>query len=671
MVRGGQTLDHVIGMAKQVISKVLKLGSLAFLGVFISYYVLVDETVYFKSFVNYSIAYTIADFNKDPSKNALYITDFPKYKMIRSGRIYHNNQINVQKDIFIKHLKNASMFGGGFFAIVMLFSFGFISKYGKNIKKDKHLRGSTIGDVNITIESIKQLVKMDSYLSFGNLILAKLKIPFQWEPQHFSLVGGSGTGKSVIYSYFITAIRKSKKRAIIHDRSGTYVEKFYDPKTDIILNPFDVRSAPWSLFAECKTSYHFEHVSEVLFPEVKGDPFWYLAPRLVFTAMCIQESERQSPSTKGLIERVMRCTLKEMIDICKGTDAMTILDKDGVKLAQTIRSIIATNVRHFRIFDDKNEHVFSIRDWLNDDSKSGFIFITSDKETDVVLKPIITLWLDISVATILSMNEKTDRRIWFLLDELQALGKLISLPVSLAESRKYGGCFVLGFQGYSQACSIYTKDGIEALMDCISTFIFTRCNGANTSKWAEEQLGKAEQMESNETLSYGMKDIRDSQGHNKNRQSRSVVLASELQNLPDLHAYIRFGRGVPITKVAFQYIKYKKLHEGIIDRKIDTETLAVIDSVETEIIESVGTIADSKVTESIEESDSQMDSVSLEQPAKEERKSLYNMDFDSIVIDELDAMPNDFDSNTVHKSVRDMSFDDEFDAFGGHEFEGK
>lgn len=670
MVRGGQTLDHIIGMAKQVISKVLTLGGSAFFGMIIFYYVTVDEKVYFKNFVNYSMAYTVASFNEDPSKNAMYITDFPKYKMLRSGNIYNNKDVNIQKDIFITHLKKASSWGGILFAIVMIFTFGFINRYGKNIKKDEHLRGSIVGDVNTTLESIKQLVKKDSYLSFGSLILAKLKIPFQWEPQHFSLVGGSGTGKSVIYGYFIRAIRKSKKRAIIHDRSGTYVEKYYDPKTDIILNPFDIRTSPWSLFGECKTSYHFEHVSEVLFPESKGDPFWYLAPRLVFTAMSIQESESNNPSTKGLIDRVMRCTLKEMIDICKGTDAMTILDKDGVKLAQTIRSIIATNVRHFRVFDSNNDNVFSIRDWLKDDTKSGFVFITSDKEKDVILKPIITLWLDISVATILSMSEKLDRRIWFLLDELQALGRLVSLPVALAESRKYGGCFVLGFQGYSQACMIYTKDGIEALMDCVSTFIFTRCNGANTSEWAEKQLGKAEQIESNETLSYGIKDVRDSQGQNKNRQNRSVVLASELQNLPDLHSYIRFGRGVPITKVAFPFVKQKKLHEGIIDSEEVIENVALIEQAEDEVEEVIDEVEENKSSDVIADTDSQMDSTSLTQEEKpEERKSIYNMDFDSIAIEDSNSPSNNFDAIPSSKPVGDVSFDDEFDVSGGMEFE--
>ncbi|HNA62659.1 MAG TPA: type IV secretion system DNA-binding domain-containing protein, partial [Rhabdochlamydiaceae bacterium] len=41
------------------------------------------------------------------------------------------------------------------------------------------------------------------------------------------------------------------QRAIVVDITGEFVEKYYQPSCDIILNPFDPKSAQWHPWAEC------------------------------------------------------------------------------------------------------------------------------------------------------------------------------------------------------------------------------------------------------------------------------------------------------------------------------------------------------------------------------------------------------------------------------------
>ncbi|WP_458440061.1 type IV secretion system DNA-binding domain-containing protein, partial [Pseudomonas aeruginosa] len=41
------------------------------------------------------------------------------------------------------------------------------------------------------------------------------------------------------------------------DLTGAYVEAFYDPQTDTILNPRDERCPSWSVFAEAKNHADF------------------------------------------------------------------------------------------------------------------------------------------------------------------------------------------------------------------------------------------------------------------------------------------------------------------------------------------------------------------------------------------------------------------------------
>ena len=70
--------------------------------------------------------------------------------------------------------------------------------------------------------------------------------------------------------------------------------------------------------------------------------------------------------------------------------------------------------------------------------------ISSTGDRHESLKPLITAWLDIAINALLSLPEKTDRRIWVILDELGSLQQLPYLTSALAEARKFGGCFVVG-----------------------------------------------------------------------------------------------------------------------------------------------------------------------------------------------------------------------------------
>ncbi|KJV76939.1 type IV secretory system Conjugative DNA transfer family protein [Orientia tsutsugamushi str. TA716] len=59
--------------------------------------------------------------------------------------------------------------------------------------------------------------------------------------------------------------------------------------------------------------------------------------------------------------------------------------------------------------------------------------------------------LSIAIKALMCRNPNHDNKnMWFILDELPALQKVSSLPVALAESRKYGGCFVAGLQNIHQ-----------------------------------------------------------------------------------------------------------------------------------------------------------------------------------------------------------------------------
>lgn len=79
------------------------------------------------------------------------------------------------------------------------------------------------------------------------------------------------------------------------------------------------------------------------------------------------------------------------------------------------------------------------------------IFITSTPNQRVMLRPLIAAWISIAIKALMNRNiNNTHSNMWFVIDELPALHKISSLPIALAESRKYGGC-----RCCMQACRIF------------------------------------------------------------------------------------------------------------------------------------------------------------------------------------------------------------------------
>src|SRR3546814_1190463 len=77
----------------------------------------------------------------------------------------------------------------------------------------------------------------------------------------------------------LAGIRAEGKRAIVYDTAGTFVETFYRPGKDILLNPLDERTAIWSPWVDVPNDYHYDQIAESTIPDKHGDPFWSKAAR--------------------------------------------------------------------------------------------------------------------------------------------------------------------------------------------------------------------------------------------------------------------------------------------------------------------------------------------------------------------------------------------------------
>jgi Type IV secretion-system coupling protein DNA-binding domain len=104
-------------------------------------------------------------------------------------------------------------------------------------------------------------------LSRGKSKLGIVRIPRHEENSHFVLAGDSGTGKSSLMRQILTQVRERRETAVVYDPALEFTPQFFDPATDVILNPTDQRMPFWTPSDEVQYPAEALALSGSLFPD--------------------------------------------------------------------------------------------------------------------------------------------------------------------------------------------------------------------------------------------------------------------------------------------------------------------------------------------------------------------------------------------------------------------
>jgi type IV secretory pathway TraG/TraD family ATPase VirD4 len=205
---------------------------------------------------------------------------------------------------------------------------------------------------------------------------------------------------------------------------------------------------------------------------------------------------------------------------------------------------------------DEKEN-FSIRNWVEAKNENGFLFISSRADQHESLQPLISTWIDIAVKALLSVEQNNyaddnPRRIWIILDEIGSLQQLPSLLDGLAQSRQFGGAFILSLHSISQLKSIYGRYKTDTITSLCRNKLFFAGADDETSDYCSQNLGYQEIEEVKEGISYGANEIRDGVSLNHQKSLKRLVISSEIMCLKALQAYIKFAGAFPVAKVSFK-----------------------------------------------------------------------------------------------------------------------
>lgn len=440
---------------------------------------------------------------------------------------------------------------------------GFFARRAKKQGGIHHIRGAKLLEEKEIVRGIKR----EKWHRDSRIRIGSVPIPKKEEVKHWFIVGRPGVGKTVAISSAIEQLMASGARGVIYDFKGDYASRFYRPDRDLIFNPLDARSIQWNILDEAKTIMDVGGISACLIPEGVGESvFWNAGARDIFNAIlhyCLANGKR----TNRDIWETACLPLDGLAEILKNTPRgargyALIQQKD--KMAGNFRTNMMVYVGGLEYMSE-SAGGFTIRKWVDTD-RQGFIFVTNYSKIKDVLRPLLSLFIDLLSRELLSLRDNYDRRVFFMLDEFGTLQNLNSITGLLTQSRSKGGSVWIGIQDQGQIEKIYGKEGRQSIVSsCGGNLIFSVAD-PDTSEYLSKKIGDCEFYETETSHSMGPGDDRDGLSLAKRRQTGRLILPSQIQNLKDLNFYLKVP-GLDVAQTRLQYKKYEDVNEPFILRE--------------------------------------------------------------------------------------------------------
>jgi type IV conjugative transfer system coupling protein TraD len=405
--------------------------------------------------------------------------------------------------------------------------------------------------------------------------LAGVSWPWRKEQSHTMLVGTTGTGKTVALFELLSEIRQRGERAVIFDLTGAFIETFFDPERDIILNPLDTRCPSWSVFDDCTSRAEFHAAAESLVPHDGGgsEQFWVLAARTLFVETCIKLKEAGRGTNAALADELMNADLSDLHRLVEDTMAGPISTPAAARMAESVRAVFNVNAKAMQMLPQSGD-AFSVRQWVTGEGKPGSFLFLSARYVDMsVLSQLLTLWLDTAINTLMTGRRTRELQLWFLIDELGALHRLPSLEKGLQTARNFGGAIVTGVHTFAKLKEVYGENMAMTLSSLARTKLILATADRETATWCSDIIGHREVREMEEGYSYGYNNARDAVSLTPRRQVVPLLLPDEFMGLPSLEGFIKFPDGFAAAPVSLQPRDWPRRVEGFIPHEDDEEPL--------------------------------------------------------------------------------------------------
>lgn len=421
-------------------------------------------------------------------------------------------------------------------------SLGILLMVGSVLRRDKkddeHLRGAELADA----KTLNKMLRGKP----ANFDLGGVPIPVEVEPVHFLFAGGSGSGKTLAFRRVLGAIRQHDQCAVVADPGGEFLTRFYR-NGDVVLNPFDTRSARWSPFAEMRGAWDADRIAKSIIPDGQGNESdWNFYAQQVLSGVLGRLWSVGKPTNGELVHILTGAQTGEMRELLAGLSVRRMFEPGNEKFLASVLSIIGSYAKPLdELNPDAGKDGFSIRNWIENESR-GWAFLTYRDDQLVSLRPLIAAWMDMTASAILTLPEDRERRVWLAMDEFAGLGKIQSIEPFLTKARKAGGCAILGLQSISQLHDTYGPQKAQTLLSCLGTWLVLRQGDAESAEAMSLYLGDREVLRQNES---GSKAGDGSGNWSEQVVKTRLIMPAELQRLEPRRGYLSLLGNYPVCPV--------------------------------------------------------------------------------------------------------------------------
>jgi type IV secretory pathway TraG/TraD family ATPase VirD4 len=417
--------------------------------------------------------------------------------------------------------------------------------------RERHERGARLGRPR---RWMRRAAATGSELRLAGMAVAPAD-----ECRHFKMVGTTGSGKSTAIRELIAGALGRGDRALISDPDGGYCARLYRPRrADAILHPFEHTALRWDPFAELGSDHDVELLASALIPTCE-DPStreWRAYARTLLVAL-VRRLHRERRGGLGRLWRLLTVAPCERLrPLLAGSPAQPFLDPDNARMFASIRSVLLSAVAPLEHIAAQRGAPFSVRQWVR--AGHGVLFVPYRAAEIAALRSLIAAWVRLAIVEAMNAPEEQDQRLWFVVDELDALGAIDGLKDALARLRKFGGRCVLAFQSIAQVSGTYGAGEAQTIVENCGNTLILRCAGSEnggTSQFASRLIGEREVLRRQTTrgcergAGLGARAGQRSLQVSEQRATEWALLPAEIEQLPDLCGYLKLCSSVRWQRV--------------------------------------------------------------------------------------------------------------------------
>lgn len=389
----------------------------------------------------------------------------------------------------------------------------------------------------------------------GRVTLAGVPLSREDETMHIAAIGATGSGKSTALRALMADAIPRGDRHIVADPEGTAMNAFH-ADGDIILNPFDPRCARWDLFGEIEQPSDYAFLAHSLLPHLgKSDHDQWISYAQHLLAGAMENFVTlKLGNSDDFVTMLATAKIGELKQLCAGTPAARYFEDGGERMLASILGTLAPTIGHLRLISAVKGEPFSIRRWVR--GGSGSLWMPYAGNQVAAIKGLISGWMNIAILETLSLEPSFERRIWFHVDELDALGRIEGLKDAQARLRKFGGCVAIGFQSFSQVKQIY-GEGAQTIIENCGNMLLLRAGASEeggTAKLASNLIGgrEVERDDISRSRTRGRFTTRSMSMQTK-RSVEDVALASEVMQLYKMEGFVKRATKPEWVRVRFPY----------------------------------------------------------------------------------------------------------------------